>query len=113
MVEAYGEKDGTYIVAGVIIGVGKWYLRYFRCGVVSFDFSFSEGVGWVICMGQSVRGVCSRAYILKRFQIFYLAGCFVMANFSWSVLWLLIFRRVFCDGYFFVEAKEAFFDVLL
>ncbi len=31
------EKDGTYIVAGVMVGGGKWYLRCFRCGMVSFD----------------------------------------------------------------------------
>ena len=46
------------------------------------------GVRWVMCMDRSVReGVCSRAYILKGFQIFYLVGCFVMSR-----LWLLIFR---------------------
>ena len=28
-------------------------------------------------------GASSRFYILKGFQIFYLVGCFVMANFSW------------------------------
>ena len=32
------EKDGTYIVAGVMVGGGKWYLRCFRDGVVSFDY---------------------------------------------------------------------------
>ena len=61
------KKDGTYIIADVMAGGGKWYLRYFRCGVVSFDcFLFSGGVRWVMCMDRSVReGVCSRANILK------------------------------------------------
>ena len=36
------EKDCRYIVAGVIVGGGKWYLRCFRCGVVSFDFFLVE-----------------------------------------------------------------------
>ena len=34
------EKVGTYIVAGVMVGGGKWYLRCFRCSVVSFVFCF-------------------------------------------------------------------------
>ena len=34
------EKDLTYIVAGVMVSGGKWYLWCFRCGVVSFDFFF-------------------------------------------------------------------------
>ena len=34
-----------------------------------------------MCMDRSVReGVCSRAYILKGFQIFYLVGSFVMGR---------------------------------
>ena len=31
------EKDGTYIVAGVMVGGGKWYLGW---GLVSFFFLF-------------------------------------------------------------------------
>ena len=83
------EKYDTYIVAGVMVVRGKWYLLCFRRGVVSFDlFFFSGGVRWVMCMGQSVReGVRSHAYMLKGFQIFYLVDCFVMGT-----LWWLIFH---------------------
>ena len=80
------EKDGTYIVEGVMVGGGKWYLPCFRCGEVSFDFFFffSGGVRWVMCMGWNVReGVGSRAYILKVFKIFYLERCFVMGRLWW------------------------------
>ena len=88
------EKDGIYIVAGVMVGGGKWYLHCFRCDVLFFFF-FSGGVWWIMCMGRSVRdSVCSHAYILEGFQIFYLVGCFVMGR-----LWWL----------FFVEAKDTFF----
>ena len=42
-------------------------------------FIYTWGVSWFMCMDRSVKeGVRSRAYILKRFQIFYLVGCFVM-----------------------------------
>ena len=34
-----------------------------------------------MCMDRSVKEVvCSHAYILKGFQIFYLVGCFVMGR---------------------------------
>ena len=44
---------------------------------------------------KSERSVCSRAYILRGFQTFYLVGCFVMGR-----LWWLIFRggNVMFDG---------------
>ena len=74
------EKDGTYFVACVMVGGGKWYLRCLTGGMVSFDFFFIGGVRWVLCMGRSVReGICSRAYILKGFEIF-------------------LFSKVFCNG---------------
>ena len=38
------ENDGTYIVVGVMVGGGKWYLRSFRCGMVSSGYFFIGGV---------------------------------------------------------------------
>ena len=52
-------------------------------------YIYTRGVRWVVCVGWSLKeGVCSRAYILKEFQTFYLVGCFVM-----DLWWWLIFRR--------------------
>ena len=68
-----GERWYIYIETGVMGGGGKWYLRCFRCGVVSLDFFFIGGVRLVMCIGRSVRVcVCSHAYILKGFQIFFI-----------------------------------------
>ena len=69
----------------------KMLLRVLQvwCGVwFFFFFFFFLGVRWVMCMGRSVsEGVCSHAYILKGFQIFYFVGCFVIGR-----LWWLIFH---------------------
>ena len=81
------EKGGTYIVAGVMVGGGKLYLQCFKCSVVSFVFGLlfcffnrSRGVRWVMCMGRRMRDVCFRTYIWREFQIFCLAGCFMMGR---------------------------------
>ena len=76
------EEGGTYVATGVMVGGRKWYLRCFRCGVVSFVLFFrSRGVRWIMCMDRSMReDVCFCACIWIEFLIFYLAECFVMGR---------------------------------
>ena len=62
------EEGGTYVATGVIVDGGKWYFRCFRCGLISFVVFFWGGVRsrvvrWVMCMGRSVRDVCSHICI--------------------------------------------------
>ena len=73
------EENGTYGASGVV-----W------CRFIIFSFSFFSigDVRWLMCMGRRVReGVCSHAYILKGFQMFYSVRYFVIGRLLW-----LIFR---------------------
>ena len=61
-----------------VLQVFFWFLGCF------FFQIHVRGVRWVVWVGWSVKeGVCFRAYILRGFQIFYLVGCLMTANFSW------------------------------
>ncbi len=66
-------RRGAYVATIVMVGGGKWYLRCFRCGMVSFVFFyfllFFIGVE-VMCMGRSVRDVSFRACLWIEFLIF-------------------------------------------
>ena len=39
------EKDGIYIVAGVMVGGGKWYLRRFRCDITYWIKTWPDECG--------------------------------------------------------------------
>ena len=48
------EKDGIYIVVGVIVDRRKWYLQCFSCGLMSFDFFFLVEVLDGLCVWVEV-----------------------------------------------------------
>ena len=73
------EKNGTYIVAVVMVSGGKWYLRCFRWGLVSF-FLFEVLDGFSVWVE-----VWEKVFLLvptfwKVFRFSYLEGCFVMGR---------------------------------
>ena len=76
-------KDGTYIMAGVMVGGGKWYLQWFRYGVVECRLIFFFFV-------EVFYGLCVWVEVWEKVLV-------LMLTF-WKKIRFFLFSKVFWDG---------------